>query len=540
MKNRYIGVKLFVAAALVVTGGLTSVPPPRADAQAAETLEQHQAHYLDPQASGTDATDKTSPHGKVVQAPAGAATTGQVSAAAVSTAAGGRWSRLANLPAGNNSYHMVTGPGGKILLVAGSGNSKGVFDAGTFRAFIWSPTAGIQKEIGVPTDMFCAGHVLLGNGEALIAGGTTAYGSAWKGDKSVYTFNFSTETFTKRESMAYGRWYPTVTKTAYGNAYIFGGIDHNGRNSGTIESYTTSTRDVARVAGTRVFPLYPHLFLASNGRYFYNGGSTGNGSVHSPGFWTPSTNAFTNIANLRLPKQRAASASCFIGDARNQHLMIMGGGWPATSYTDTVTLNAATVRFRGTPGMKAAKAYHNCVNLPDLTLLEVGGGTANKIANASREVGLYKAGWQAWQPMNALPAGEHRLYHSMAFLLDDGRVVSMGSNPSGEARSDTVLVFEPPYLFKGARPTIGTLPASITYNQTLTLPVSAGVTRVTMMTGNTPTHAMDTNQRSVSFPVTNGRVTLNINRYHMPPGPVRIFALNSAGAVSTAKWTVLR
>lgn len=530
---------LFVATMMGVSLGL----PRHTEAQAAQSLAEQQQYLLDPQASGTDGHDHTSMHGKVVQAPAGASTNqlaGAVSAA-VAASTGGQWGRLANLPTGNNSYHMVTGPGGKILLIAGSGNDTAVFNAGTFRAFIWSPTAGVQKEIRVPTDMFCAGHVLLGNGEALISGGTTSYGTnGWKGDKSVYTFNFSTETFTKRESMTYGRWYPTVTKSGLGNAWMIGGIDHLGRNSGTTETYNASTRDVARIPGTQVLPLYPHVFLASNNKLFYNGGSTGNGSIHSPGFWTPSTNAFTNVAGLRLPKQRAASASCFIGDVRSQNLMLMGGGWPATSYTDTVTLSAATPRFRGTPGMKAAKAYVSCVNLPDMTMVELGGGTANKIANASREVGLYKSGWAAWQAMNVMPAGEHRLYHNMAFLLDDGRVVSMGSNPSGEARSNSVLVYSPPYMFKGARPTIGALPTSVTYGSTVTLRVSTGVKSVTMMTGNTPTHSMDTNQRSASFPVTNGRVVLNINRTQMPPGPVRFFAVNSAGAVSTAQWTMLR
>ena len=42
-----------------------------------------------------------------------------------------------------------------------------------------------------------------------------------------------------------------------------------------------------------------------------------------------------------------------------------------------------------------------------------------------------------------------RLYHSAAVLLPDGRVLSTGGN--GVTQTE---IYEPPYLFKGARPTI--------------------------------------------------------------------------------------
>ena len=54
----------------------------------------------------------------------------------------------------------------------------------------------------------------------------------------------------------------------------------------------------------------------------------------------------------------------------------------------------------------------------------------------------------------------------MAFLADDGSVISLSSNPKGQARSDTVLRFEPPYLFKGPRPTLGGVPGKISYGKT--------------------------------------------------------------------------
>src|SRR4029450_10637540 len=122
----------------------------------------------------------------------------------------------------------------------------------------------------------------------------------------------------------------------------------------------------------------------------------------------------------------------------------------------------STPTFKAGPSLRAAKAYVSCANLPDGSVLELGAGSANKTANASQTVSLLKSTTAtSWTAMNPLPTGEHRLYHSMAFLADDGSVISLSSNPKGQARSDTVLRFKPPYLFKGTRPTLGAVPSSI-------------------------------------------------------------------------------
>lgn len=64
---------------------------------------------------------------------------------------------------------------GKVLLVAGSGNSAERFEAGTFRSILWDPVTGDAREIPTPEDLFCAGHSYLPNGNLLIAGGTRRY-----------------------------------------------------------------------------------------------------------------------------------------------------------------------------------------------------------------------------------------------------------------------------------------------------------------------------------------------------------------------------
>ena len=123
--------------------------------------------------------------------------------------------------------------------------------------------------------------------------------------------------------------------------------------------------------------------------------------------------------------------------------------------------------------------------------------------------------------MNPLPDGEHRLYHSMAFLADDGSVISLASNPKGQARSDTVRRFEPPYLFKRARPTLDGLPSLITYGQTYSISVSRDATRVVMMSAPSPTRGLGANQRYIPLQYSNGKITINATEMLAPRGHYR-------------------
>ena len=74
-----------------------------------------------------------------------------------------------------NAIHSVMLPTGKLLLIAGSGNNRQQFDAGTFVSLLYDPETGAAKQLATPVDMFCAGHAFLPNGNLLVAGGTQGY-----------------------------------------------------------------------------------------------------------------------------------------------------------------------------------------------------------------------------------------------------------------------------------------------------------------------------------------------------------------------------
>jgi hypothetical protein len=549
-------------AGAVFLGGATSA---NAEDAADTRVKNYQEQFIDPQAPiGTEAKSNKKASASVqLDSPVEtkAATPDSASdLTALAESAGGSWQKLPSLPSGSNAYHLIMGPGGKILLIAGSGNSSTVFAAGTFKSYIWTPTTGGLKELTTcvqpgqssctPTDMFCAGHMLMSNGQGVAAGGTTDY-SPWKGSKALYTFNFASETFERQQDMIDGRWYPSVVNTGGGNTLIVGGFDADGTNSATSEVYTPTTRLYRSQPGNREFPLYPHIFLTSKAKYFFTGegwlrpaeDAEGTQGYFHPGFWEPfNGNKFTKVNDLTRPTQRGHGTACWLGSIRQQKIMVMGGGWPATSSTNVIDLDSSSApTFKAGPPLRAAKAYTNCVNLPGGSVLEVGGGSANKIENASRTVSLLKsASSTSWTAMNPLPTGEHRLYHSMAYLADDGSVISLSSNPKGQARSDTVLRFKPPYMFKGTRPTLGGVASEITYKQTYSINVSSNVKQVIMMSPASPTHSFDVNQREIPLQYANGKITINATPSLAPPGYYRLFAINDKGAISTAKWTRLK
>jgi Domain of unknown function (DUF1929) len=74
-----------------------------------------------------------------------------------------------------NAVHASLLYTGKVLIIAGSGNNEGNFDAGKFKSIVWDPATNQFKEIHTPSDMFCSGHIQLPDGKLLIAGGTRRY-----------------------------------------------------------------------------------------------------------------------------------------------------------------------------------------------------------------------------------------------------------------------------------------------------------------------------------------------------------------------------
>ena len=81
----------------------------------------------------------------------------------------GRW-QVSETPSPVRSIHAALLPTGRVLLVAGSGNDRTAFAAGTFKSTVWDPVRNTFTDIATPYDMFCSGHAFLPDGRYQAAG----------------------------------------------------------------------------------------------------------------------------------------------------------------------------------------------------------------------------------------------------------------------------------------------------------------------------------------------------------------------------------
>jgi hypothetical protein len=486
----------------------------------------------------------------------------------LANAVGGRWQVGPTQPSAN--IHSVVLNTGKVLMIAGSSNQWEQFAAGQFTTTLWNPADNSFKAVATPYDMFCAGHVILRDGRVLVAGGTVSYPAYdssgnlvrdWRGSRKSYIFDPIKEIYEPTGDMNVGRWYPTMTRLGNDSVVTVAGLDDGtatdgGRDTPVNEIFAPtpgSTWDVFR-GGTwttlnqRAFPQYAHMILRDDGKLFYTGQSTANNG-QMPGIWDPMTNTFQEVPGLPFRWQRNAGASVLLPPAQDQKVLVFGGGdyqLPSMNDSHVVNLKSPTPSYTPGPAIANPKMYVGAVILPDYTVLQTNGASRFR-EDAVRDAQIYNPQTNSWTTMNS-PTID-RLYHSTAFLLPDGRVATAGSQVVSGANELRVEIFEPPYLFKGQRPTITSGPTWIDYNQAATftwnVTKAAGSTiaKVSLLRPSATTHSTDTEQRLIDLPftqtATSVSTTVPVNRNLTPPGWYMLTVVDNLGRPSVAKWVSL-
>lgn len=486
--------------------------------------------------------------------------------------ANGRWDVL---PTQNpvRSMHSVVLNNGKVLLIAGSGNSEQMFEAGTFTSAVYDPQNGTYKQIPTPKDMFCAGHVQLDDGRVLVMSGNKAYpvpgGHGYEGYKDSYVFDPVTETYSKTNDMNDGHWYPSATILGNGDVISFGGLKEDSTGSVTAELWSDAEQkwlELWKVNQTwSYWGLYPSMILMQDGRLFYSGSHVFGNNIPGTGsaIYDYNANTVTQVPGLQNKDERDQSASVLLPPAQDQKVLTLGGGNidsnpNANRLTDVIDLKQANPSYVAGPPLpqgtvdlgggkvpqtgNQGKMYVSAVLLPDGKVLETGGALHNR-ADPVYESSLYDPATNTFDPV--APDPEERGYHSSAFLLPDGRVMTTGDNPGNGSWNHDVSIYTPPYLLKGERPTItSVIDTEWTYGDTQRITVDRPIAKAELIRPAAVTHSSDPNQRFVDLPlsVDGNNVDLNVtsNPNLAPPGWYMLFAVDAAGVPSVAKWVHLQ
>ena len=269
------------------------------------------------------------------------------------------------------------------------------------------------------------------------------------------------------------------------------------------------------------------MHLAPNGKVFNSGPSTVTRYLDTSG-----TGAWSVVANTSV--NRVYGSSVMYDDGK---VLVMGGGSPTTRTAEVIDLNAASPTWRSVAPMAIARRHLNATILPDGKVLVTGGTSGRGFSNPDFAVFAAEMWDPATESWTTMASGQvWRIYHSAAVLLPDGRVLITGGNCCPETE-----VYEPPYLFKGPRPTIDSAPETVTYGQSFLVQTAdaASITQVTWIRLSSVTHSFNMDQRinRLNFSQTTGGldVVAPSNPNLVPPGYYMLFILNSNDVPSVAK-----
>ena len=370
----------------------------------------------------------------------------------------GQWS--ATSPIDVTGIHAVLLPTGKVLFF-----NYGLNDTGGI-ATLWDPQTRTGERVDPPNgdNIWCGGQTLLADGRVLVAGGNIPkINENWNGLDTIYTFDPWTEEWTLQGRMNSGRWYPTTTTLPDGRVLITSGFrgDGSGLINQDVDVFTPSPdpskRGTIETVAFLELDLYPRQHVVRDGRVLVSGPLAQEAGIFDPANWSftplpekPATDHYYGNAVL-LPD----------GPDGSSKVMVMGGdGQTGAEVLDVDDLGAGWVPRASLP---QPRRNANSVLTPDGAIVTIGGNLESSYLQPQKEALRYDPAADAWTAL--AEQVEPRGYHSTALLLPDGRIVSAGDDGpgGGGGGDDQIEIFSPPYLFKGARPTIASAPDVVGY-----------------------------------------------------------------------------
>jgi galactose oxidase len=367
-------------------------------------------------------------------------------------------------------------------------------------------------------NIFCSGHNVLADGTVFVTGGAVATS---RGRPDAYFFDPFSETWTRLADMARGRWYPTNVLLPDGQILVVSGTDEEGRNNNIPELFAPGTWTPLTEAQLTL-PNYPYLFVLPDGNLLYAG--PGNPSRT----FNVERQSWSSVGNSPIG---GGSAVMY----EPGKVLKTGGGDPSITRAVVIDMNTEAPAWREVPPMEFPRRRHNLTLLPDGKVVVMGGTrVANEEAEAVYEAEIWDPASETWMTMASMQVA--RMYHSIALLLPDGRVLSAGGNGKFSAE-----IYSPPYLFLGRPPVIESAPSSVIYGTAFEVFTSdaANIASVSLVRPSAVTHAYNQDQRYLRLSFEAGDGLLQVqgpgNPNLAPPGYYMLFILDADGVPSYAR-----
>lgn len=438
----------------------------------------------------------------------------------------GQWSPVISWPL--VAVHMELLPTGNVLLWdawQGDGAS----------ARLWQPDT--QAFVAVPeaySHIFCAGQVALADGRPLIIGG---HNGSDIGITDTNLFDPVTSTWSHLASMHTARWYPSATLLGDGRVLALGGEVTAGVFADVPEIYNPAANTWSQLAAPSArlnVDEYPHVYSLPNGKIFMSAGPDGISrtlDIATQQWSTIGPNpTWTGTTAMYRPGKVISAAGGTDGND------------PVQSGTAVIDMTQPAPAWRQTAPMNFSRYLHNLVLLPDGQVLAVGGSTVTSLISTTGrlQAEMWDPTSETWTAMASMQ--DYRMYHSTALLLPDGRVLVAGGGRLAPAIDYlTAEIYSPPYLFKGARPTISSAPDTASYGTSVAVqtPDAANIASVSLVRLSSVTHAFNMEQRFINLNFAKGAGTLAVqspaNANIAPPGYYMLFLVNTSGVPSLAK-----
>ena len=405
----------------------------------------------------------------------------------------GQWSDKMDFPAVAVHAHLL--PCGKVLFTSRrergedlDGVSSVTHKVAGSIPHIWDPATGKFDDPVVPKppgyNTFCSGHALMHDGRLFVAGGHIR---DTDGLPNASIYDPVANAWTALPAMNSGRWYPSALSLANGEVLVASGAFATFKPTTPVMGAPVNNMpQVWGPGGWRtltgavpfpntapppsMWPLYPFLHVAPDGRVFMSGLLVTTRLLDTSG-----AGRMQAVGDRADPHQRDFGSSVMYDVGK---VLVVGGGIPPLATAEVIDLNVASPRWRLVGSMSVARRQQNATLLADGKVIVIGGSDGNSFNDLKKPVfsaEIWDPATEKWTVVASMKVP--RQYHSTALLLPDARILSAGGGEYGDAGLDEdapdnhrdAQIYSPPYLFKGnnlaTRPVISSAPASVTYGQ---------------------------------------------------------------------------